>query len=79
MSDVEQINKQRQNIIQIANKYGMHLSEDTPMSMKQVEDIVIALDAIIQIEKKGQKDVIGIVQEQLSEIQSDLDIIGKLA
>lgn len=79
MSDVEQINKQRQNIIQIANKYGMHLSEDTSMSMKQVEDIVIALDAIIQIEKKEQKDVIGIVQEQLSEIQSDLDIIGKLA
>jgi protein-tyrosine-phosphatase len=79
MSDVEQINKQRQNIIQIANKYGMDLSEDTPMTMKQVEDIVIALDIIIQIEKKGQKDVIGIVQEQLSEIQSDLDIIGKLA
>lgn len=79
MSDVKQINKQRQNIIQIANKYGMNLSEDTPMTMKQVEDIVIALDIIIQIEKKGQKDVIGIVQEQLSEIQSDLDIIGKLA
>lgn len=78
MSDVEQINKQRSNIIQIANKYGMHLSEDTPMSMKQVEDIVIALDAIIQIEKKTKKDFVELVQEELSKLQYNINILGKL-
>lgn len=78
MSDVEQINKQRSNIIQIANKYGMNLSEDTPMTMKQVEDIVIALDAIIQIEKKNKKDFAELVQEELSKLQYNINILGKL-
>lgn len=77
MSDVEQINKQRTHIIQIANKYGMNLSEDAPMTMKQMLKIVRELDSRVQMERNWQKDMIEMVQELLSKTQSDLNMLGK--
>ena len=48
---IKSLNTQRNHIIQIANKYGMNLSKDTPMTINQVQQIVDRLDNIIVMYK----------------------------
>ena len=48
MEHLNRLAQLRQEIIQTANKYGLHLQKDTPITIEQSYEIIHRMDKIIE-------------------------------